>query len=317
MRIKKNNLLFLLFTVLMLASQFLLTEMRWGLVTFVSYLLCFGIGLLLLRKDETDFFDVLPYNKGLKPVTALLTVALVFLMMPLVTALAYVGNLIGGDMMRLFYTSAADTGLAEKIFTIAVIPAVFEEMFFRGFFYAGFRRARGVRFAMILSAVLFGFYHCNIQQIIYAALLGVLIGLLREMTGSMWAGMLYHFVNNLWAVIQVSVPEDSFFMKLPMEQLSFTDGAGRTVYTAAMILGCTALAVWVLFAIAKREGRSGELKRFFRPEPAEGEEPPQKEKVFTATLIIGCVLLVLMTALITAILLLVRVLPPELLQTFG
>lgn len=156
---------------------------------------------------------MLPYNAGLRPLTALLTVVLVFTLTPLSNLLSMLGARIGGDVTSLVapYLMDPDTSFLESLFTVAFIPAVFEEMFFRGFFYAGFRRARGARFAVILTSVLFGFFHMNIQQIAYASVLGLFLAALRELTGSMWAGMLFHFVNNGWACLQSVVPEDSFF----------------------------------------------------------------------------------------------------------
>ena len=304
MQIKRNNRYFLYFIILVTAAQLWVGRKlpRWSAGELITYLACFGLGVLMLKRDGTPLTEVLPYHVGLKPGTALLIVALTFTLAPLSCALSELGARFGGDMIELVeqYMDRSGVSFVETLFMAALLPAVFEEMYFRGFFYAGFRRARGARCAVLMTSVLFGFFHMNLQQIAYASVLGVFIALLRELTGSMWAGMLIHFVNNAWSCVEVAVPKDSFLLKLPLERVTFTGEPSQIVSSCVMLVVCTAASVWIIFRIAKREGRLEDLKRFF---PRAERE---KGKLFTAPLVIACVLLVLGTAASTLILLLYR-----------
>lgn len=311
MSIKRNNRFLLYFILIFSLGQFLFTGFgpRWGIHDLALYLVCLLLGIWMLRKDGTPFFEALPYNVPVKPGTLLLTAALTFSLMPLSALLSTLGGRIGGDMMDFFskYMAQSDNSFAENLFSVALIPAVFEEMFFRGFFYAGFKRARGARCAIWLTSVLFGFFHMNVQQILYAAVVGVFLAVLRELTGSMWPGMLFHFVNNGMACVALAVPEDSFFWKLPIERLTFEGNASQTVYAAVMTVLCTALAVFLIVCIAKREGRTEDMRHFFR----RADDP--KEKLGTASFVLACVVFALFTLLVTLMLLLFRFLPEEML----
>lgn len=306
MKIQRNNLFFMLFGIIFMSGQMALgtTTQRWGLYSVIPYLICFCVFLLFLKKDEATFFEVLPYNVGLKPLTALLIIALAYLMIPLTGLLSQIGAIFGGDMLEIFTAqlNLQDKPFPELLFELAVVPAVFEELYFRGILYAGFKKARGAKFAIIFTAILFGFFHMNLQQLIYAAVLGVVIGIIREATGSMWAGVLYHFINNGRAAMYMAVEKkagaDHWLMKLPIEKISFISTADAPVNSTTLILSwiavavCTVLAIFVLRAICKQNGRDGELKKLFKRE----DDP--KERVVTAPLVIGCIVYFLMTALI-------------------
>jgi sodium transport system permease protein len=84
---------------------------------------------------------------------------------------------------------------------IAVLPALCEEIAFRGFILSGLRRLGHKWWAIGLAAVFFGMAHTVVQQSIAAAALGLVIGYLAVQTGSLIPGMLFHAVYNgltLW-----------------------------------------------------------------------------------------------------------------------
>ena len=94
--------------------------------------------------------------------------------------------------------------LPTALLLLAVVPAVCEELAFRGFILAGLERGHNPRAAILLSALLFGFMHVLIslfQQFFNATLLGLVLGLLAVRSGSIVPGMLFHVINNGLAVI--------------------------------------------------------------------------------------------------------------------
>lgn len=72
-----------------------------------------------------------------------------------------------------------------------------EELVFRGIVYGQTRKTLGCGGAMALSALVFGIYHGNPVQGIYAFLLGLLLALVYERAGGLRAAVLFHGLGNL------------------------------------------------------------------------------------------------------------------------
>ncbi len=97
---------------------------------------------------------------------------------------------------------------------IALVPAVCEELTFRGFILSGFRHLGHKWRAIILSAVLFGLAHGILQQSLIACLLGTILGFVAVQTGSILPGIVFHAVHNTLALANARVtpqvvPHDS------------------------------------------------------------------------------------------------------------
>jgi membrane protease YdiL (CAAX protease family) len=92
--------------------------------------------------------------------------------------------------------------LAVRIVSIAVIPGIFEEIFFRGLVQGTLETALSKRDAWIVQAIVFAIAHINpIGFFTYLLLLGLYFGWLRNRTGSLIAGMIAHFSHNLICVL--------------------------------------------------------------------------------------------------------------------
>lgn len=88
------------------------------------------------------------------------------------------------------------------LLAIAITPAVCEEFLFRGYVLSAFNRPGQHRLAVVISAVAFGAVHMIPQQVFYATLLGLVLGLLAIRTRSIWPGLLFHLAFNAISVIQ-------------------------------------------------------------------------------------------------------------------
>ena len=100
------------------------------------------------------------------------------------------------------------------ILSIAIVAPIFEEILFRGAIQGHLLRS-GVRpqYAILLSALVFGIIHGNPAQIPFAFVLGLLLGWLYYITGSLLPGILLHFINNTTSVIlMLTVPESASSM---------------------------------------------------------------------------------------------------------
>lgn len=87
-----------------------------------------------------------------------------------------------------------------NILLLAVLPAIAEELIFRGIIFNGLRRNMSDAGAIFLSAFLFMLMHGNIEQMIYPFILGLVFAWLVMRTGSIVSSIIAHFVNNALVV---------------------------------------------------------------------------------------------------------------------
>jgi uncharacterized protein len=84
---------------------------------------------------------------------------------------------------------------------VCLIPAVTEEIGFRGLMQTILLRALPPRKAIILSALLFAAAHFTVLSFPYLFLVGALLGWLLHRTGSIYPGIIIHAAHNLVVVL--------------------------------------------------------------------------------------------------------------------
>jgi len=77
-----------------------------------------------------------------------------------------------------------------------VIAPFAEEVLFRGYLYGKIKHYAPVWLAIILSSVLFGVAHGAWNVGVDTFALGIILCLLREITGSLWASIFVHMAKN-------------------------------------------------------------------------------------------------------------------------
>lgn len=90
----------------------------------------------------------------------------------------------------------------------AIFPAILEELLFRGLILKHLL-PYGKWGAILISALLFGVTHMNPRQILFAFVIGVLLGICYEYTGSLLLPMMIHLINNSISVATTLVPQES------------------------------------------------------------------------------------------------------------
>ncbi len=123
-----------------------------------------------------------------------------------------------------------------NVVVFAVLPALLEELVFRGYVLRTLR-AYGDWFAVAVSSVLFGLMHGNIEQIPFALVVGFALGWLYIMTDNIWLPIAVHFANN------------AFAYALDFASLGMDDAQRNIYYTITLMmllvvgLGCFAVLV--------------------------------------------------------------------------
>jgi len=292
MSVKKTND-FLLISLIVgvifdlgLANLSVFENTGWDLLGVIKYLTIALIGIIIIKRNGESVLEYLPYNVPMKLKTALLIIPLTICILPLGEALSTLGGLLFGEDYQIIATQYVaineSVSLPEMIFTTAVIPAVFEEMLFRGFFYQGYRKGKGARTAILLTSLLFGAFHMIGQQAFYAAAIGIILAVIRQLTGSMWPGMWLHFLNNGYGVLEIKLMEampgaEKYF---PDTYLTYATKRGAILTSIAAAVSVFLITL-ILRQIAKTEGEEDSFKNFFKEESTDSGE-----KLITASLVI-------------------------------
>lgn len=129
--------------------------------------------------------------------------------LPVFLGVANLANLAGALINRLTGSPATSemlpSGGAEllmQFLALCVMPAIAEELLFRGAF-QGLMRPCGSAAAIFAPALLFGVLHLDLAQGLTAFACGVFLGWLAERSGSILPGMLLHLVNNALAFLTI------------------------------------------------------------------------------------------------------------------
>ena len=88
-----------------------------------------------------------------------------------------------------------------NLFVIALLPAVGEEMMFRGWLQRVLGKSVNYHTAIWVSAFVFSAIHFQFYGFIPRMLIGAALGYLYYYTGSLWASIVAHFTNNALAVV--------------------------------------------------------------------------------------------------------------------
>ncbi len=88
------------------------------------------------------------------------------------------------------------------VFCIAIVPAIAEEFYFRGFLQSSILHwTRKVHFSIFLTGFIFSFIHFQFYGFLPRMLLGVFLGYLYYWTGDIKINIFVHFINNFISVL--------------------------------------------------------------------------------------------------------------------
>ena len=168
--------------------------------TAAFYILTFIVMIRLVKVDTLRYGKF--QNEWSIPKIVLSTAAAFVIAIALNYILYYSG------VTRIFTTyqeavegSVVGQPLILIIIVNVILAPIVEEIVFRGLTYRRIREKLGVTAAIILTSLMFGLYHMNMVQFIYATLLGLLLAYYVEKSNSLVPCILAHMAANSFAVI--------------------------------------------------------------------------------------------------------------------
>lgn len=127
-----------------------------------------------------------------------------------------------------------------SVLVIAVFPGVCEELVVRGVFLPSVARRLGPTLAVAASALLFAAIHLDAYRFLFTLALGLVFGILRVRTGSLWPSVLAHTALNTLTFLVAPLVDD------PSQAYTPSPGLG-----AACLAAGTALSWPMLRALAR------------------------------------------------------------------
>jgi uncharacterized protein len=144
------------------------------------------------------------------------------------------------DLLRKFLVMRGPVDLINMLLILAVLPAIAEELFFRGILQRIFiQMTRRPWIGIIITAIIFSALHGQFLGFFPRLVLGIVLGALYWYSGSLYPGMIAHFLNNAIQIILVYY-NPQFIEKDP----DFTAGiiAGSTIIVVGLTIWMTRIS---------------------------------------------------------------------------
>lgn len=176
------------------------------------------VATILLSKEPKVFISL---NNKINTKVLLLSIAMIFVSVPLINLLVVINSQIqlpeflsvieqwmqssedhAAKLTESFLIMNSTSDLYYNLLIIALIPAIGEELLFRGVLQRLFKDfTKNIHWSIFITAALFSAIHMQFYGFLPRMFLGVLFGYLLIWSGSIWIPIVAHFVNNAAAVL--------------------------------------------------------------------------------------------------------------------
>ena len=232
--------------------------------------------LLLLLFVSNDMGQYLCIKMPPKGISVLLAISVVYVILPFVNylteinagfhlpqALSKVEEWMKSSenqadhVTKMFLSVRSGGGLMLNLFIVAFIPALGEELLFRGLVQRLLAEwTKNVHYGVILAALLFSAMHMQFYGFLPRFALGLVLGYLFVISGNLWLPIIAHFVNNASSVLIYYLHYNGF-IKVKMEDF----GATPNVF---YIAGSFLMTLWLFSILYQKEGASIRFFKFKR-----------------------------------------------------
>lgn len=217
------------------------------------------IYFILTRDNIVRTLKLYPLN----PDCLLKVILFAFCIQPLVMTVSAIGNLFFTN-----YTASTMLSLSSAIpypvmlLLAALLPAIIEETSLRGIMLSGFKGHLTFPSAVI-NGLVFAILHGNIQQGLYAFILGFVFVYLVNAAGSIFASMITHFIINATS-ITMAYAMSQVYEKLDISNTAIdskislsinSPGVITTIIILAILAAVFTFLAYLLYKSIKNQGR--------------------------------------------------------------
>lgn len=208
-----------------------------------------------------------------------------FAIQPIIAFFSFFAGLFFSNPVEETADTIHSSGFFMMLLTIAILPAVFEEIVMRGIILSGYRSFGTIK-ASLATALLFAMLHLNPQQFLYAFCTGFLFCIFVRRANSIFSSVIPHFIINGSTVFSIFFSSADVSSNLP-------DPPMTTVFLSISLLTLLSLPFFI-----------GLLYLFFKINPAPADEkslcnkecveaPMPKARFFTPSILLVCVIFLL------------------------
>lgn len=197
--IKDTNIFFVLFLILYVvisitAGYFLPADIpAWMSMCISDIIIISPVIIFFGFRKVNPFRFLMSSSVGIMDVV--LAYAAAYMLLPVIYCINYVTMFFARNYVNGMVSEIYEYPFAVQIILIALLPAMAEEFIFRGILYGSYRRRNVVK-AALMSGLLFGITHLNLNQFAYAFAMGAAFCVLYEAAGNIVVPMTAHFAVN-------------------------------------------------------------------------------------------------------------------------
>ncbi len=143
-----------------------------------------------------------------------------------------------------------DSILIIVLFHVAFVPAICEEILFRGYVLRSFEKSWGVTAAIIVSGLIFGMFHLQLTHLFPLAIIGILLGYITWVSQSIIPAMAAHFLNNAGSVLLIKFAPQS----------AYTDVTAETMPPLGLVVISVAVTSGIIYYLFNHRVQKDPLK---------------------------------------------------------
>lgn len=224
-KLYKSNIYFMLILIGAVIIPYGLRYIYWFLGVRDTKIMLLGNHIILflipaiifLIVTKSNVKETLRLNK-LHLKDAGIVVVLAFITWPLMTCFSMISSLFAKNNIAEYVTSISSTPYIIMVLLFGVMPAITEEINLRGIALSGYNGQTKIK-AALMTGLLFGIFHLDLHQFLYATALGFIMAYVVRVTNSIFSSMLIHFIVNTLSVTlqKVSLVYNSAALKTSNE----------------------------------------------------------------------------------------------------
>ena len=250
-----------------------------------NYILAFGLPCIAYFTVTKNCIKTTLSLKPLNPVNVVFVLLISVCIQPAIYFLSALSSLLFPNEVSAYLNNYGNRSLIILLITLAVLPAVFEEICYRGIIFSDYGNV-SIKKATLATGFIFAIAHLSAQQFLYAFLLGTVFCLMVYYTKSIFASMLSHvIINGIQVTLFKAVAVYS--AQNPVAVSTEVAPSSAVLYLGAAFVISLPMLLFVFFSFIKYN--TGKNKIVFSADESvliHNPDPENEEKVISIPLIL-------------------------------